>query len=234
MKHAEVYVQRVVVSHIGNCRNRRSEWGGLPAHLVHLIMHNLEAMCSAKEMMILPLVCKAWLAAFTDYPGGAACSLPDDSLNIAKFCRLMPSMSSIRIEYSDYTIPPLSLSACSHLTRLQARDTLCVSDSSELAAYVDVGSLPEALKELDTQGFKADLSSLLKLRCTGLSKLALNSVVQSHTDVDILLQHLPELEVRTFTTLNLKQECLTTLHSLLEVEEQQDSKVQISRMQRPC
>ena len=127
---------------------------------------------------------------------------------------------------------------CSHLTQLQVRDTLYVSDSLQLAAYIDLGSLPEALKELNMQGFEADLSGLLELRCTGLSKLALNSVVQSHTDVDILLQHLPELKVRSLSNIILKQELtqrgLTTLRSLLEVEEQQDSKVQISCMQRPC
>ena len=182
------------------CRNDRSHWAGLPAHLVHLIWHKLEEICSTEELINIRLVCKAWLAAFNDYPGGFTCALMHET-DAASIAKIMPKMQSLVLDAiltdGDF-LDPHDLSPCSHLTRLDVRPRRRhrgIGLEEMMSTCFDPACLPHGLRELHLEGLTIELHCALRLSCTHLTRLALECEDYLYIRLEGLLKHLPELKV---------------------------------------
>ena len=164
---------------------------------MHLILHKLEKLCSTEELTALRLVCKAWLAAFNDYPGNFTCTQELDT-DVDAMLRIMPSMSSLTLRAILSYTGPLNLSACFQLTRLDASPGFQPrrpGKGFQMSACLQPARLPHSLRELILRDLEVDLNCIQALSCTRLTKLALVCGEAAYKDFKAVLEHLPELKV---------------------------------------
>ena len=145
----------------------------------------------------LRLVCKAWKACISLYPGDVTCKF--DNGNLKKLCNMMPNMTAIKIqgrEYAQVDLRPLR--KCLLLTRvkLDVKSPQGCQDSSNPIRLQD---LPASVKDITLH--KAYVKSNSYQMMTTAQAAAIKGFACHGSDYDLAnvwswLDYLTSLEVR--------------------------------------
>ena len=110
---AKAVVQVEVAPHSSStCRgdlSSRSWWSDIPQELLHPIMLGLQAIGGLKDVAVLRWVCKAWHAAFSEFPASVTC-ISRHQQDLERMMQMMPAMAELKVGLqSDFQITSLSM-----------------------------------------------------------------------------------------------------------------------------
>ena len=134
----------------------------MPDALMAIIMGKLQSQAGLAAVALLRVVCKAWHAAFREYPAAVDLLLldPDD---LTHLCRLLPAMASLKVHDVDCWTNFQPVSVCTNLTQLRL--------DGDPEAVVDLSLLPRSLRELTMDGifpYSRPWQNLSSLKLTAL------------------------------------------------------------------
>ena len=160
------------------------------------IVQKVGAQGSIDSLHNMRLVSKSWLEAYRSYAGYARLSM-NCKADLAALSRTLPGIASLFASCPDigfFRLDPLS--QLSQLTCVQLTGRPYTSeDDCVIEPFIDLGSLPAALKILATQNLFADPDSFEKIRCTGLTRLSCSGDQNKADEIADLLVQLPDFKV---------------------------------------
>ena len=175
-----------------------SAWHSLPFAVMDMIMHNLKGRGSLADVAVMRQVCKAWHAAFRQYPASLTWSTQnkDDLLGL---CNMMPDMASLKVQSTSLDIDLQPVSVCTNLSFLRLDRTANLREQIADIPAVDLSLLPRNLKGLEVNGLTATwpaLHSCSGLEMTSLKYLWPSSNTDDASELFKLLPCLPKLKAR--------------------------------------
>lgn len=155
----------------------------------------------------LRLISRTWIKATVDLKAFSGClkvkMQTAEAKKLAKLCQKYPNTSSLELESWDNLCDVSPITKCTGLTRLVINCTseYCPEGNHN---WLDLALLPSGLRELTTDGWGYEMESLQDFKSVGITGLHLTATDHSLTDICKILQHLPGLEVKTFSYLLLE------------------------------
>lgn len=151
-----------------------------------IIMGKLQSEDGLAAVAVLRLVCKAWHAAFSGFPGAIVWQLLDSD-DLTCLCNLLPAMASLEIHDVDHDTDFQPVSTCTNLTHL----TLYGNPD---ATVVDLSLLPQSLKELTVDSILPYSQPLQNVSSLKLTKLEILGLPDEHDGAGLPWQLLPYLQ----------------------------------------
>lgn len=161
-------------------------------------MRHLEGHGGLADVAVLRLVCKAWHAAFREYPGSVGWFLQGED-DLSRLCKMLPDMARLKVQSTDMNIDLQPISMCRNLTHLRLDGDTDPDQNVSLMPAIDLSLLPRNLKELKMKGVIADRATWEICSSQHLTKLdylwAYNEEGDT-SEVFEFLPYLPKIQVR--------------------------------------
>ena len=170
-----------------------SKWAHLPEELLILVIKALiEGRCkSFRAAANLRSTCRAWHAAFRNYPVALACRSRENLINI---CSAYPRLRSIKLANPSWCIADFSpLESCTQLTHIEIEGVWDPINEMQGPQLADFSHLPKSLKNLDLANLMPIPGSVSHL--SNISHLDCVPMAEQEEELSLLLQDLPHLKV---------------------------------------
>ena len=165
-------------------------WGNLPPDLVQAVIHILQKDDGLHKAVIVRMVCKSWLEAFTQYPGEGRCRGVN---RLGEYCKLLPAMTGLDL----YALGPakVDLQPLHAYTQLSKLTLHGVEEIGIKPPYLQTDDLPDHISFLRLESIPLDCRGQHK-QLTGLTTLVCMFMKPTDNSLCQLLQRTPNLKVR--------------------------------------